>query len=568
MKKSGLNWWWIGALCGGLLTGVSCKKDVPTKPVEAPLTTDLEIWPGGEPLRIDRAAPALPLGANATLPLLPAMEGATWEPTVVSSTASFHHVRTAGKAHGQKVSVSWVFAQGNPQTKLAFSIDQVPRALDGPLALEFKLPAGDVRYVDVTQRLKALEHEVVQIPPAAPRWVEWRGEEQTLVLSQWHGDGFEVRRDADGVTLRWVIFDPARRVGAGCVPEPSPGLESQMLVTVGADVPMFTSRLARGLKSAIVPIFAEKHGRFAVDGSSRTPADLADRIRTLALGHSDVEDPRHGNGGLVGTNLGGTFLIPAQAEADPQIAGLAEALQNTTVELSVEDKSPTAISDCLEPVSSVRRVLEPGDVWEGKYRNEVAFIPGADHVWPARWVVPALDGSRGILTDQVFTRPYMDQTLRDRAVLVFLAPLVATRNPLVEAYQNTLLMPERNGQWTIAPEVDRVFGELELNQEMSEHAVLSAENLVRDMQASWNTRVERRADGSWRLLGTMDGLTLIVPDRHEVTVENAEADVQYLDGEARGQTWVTFDLKGSAVVRVKDAAALTAVAWSFEAKQP
>jgi hypothetical protein len=44
--------------------------------------------------------------------------------------------------------------------------------------------------------------------------------------------------------------------------------------------------------------------------------------------------------------------------------------------------------------------------------------------------------------------------------------------------------------------------------------------------------------------------------------------VQYLDGEARGQTWVTFDLKGSAVVRVKDAAALPAVAWSFEAKQP
>lgn len=563
VKKRGSVWWVIGFLAFGIGPNTACKKEEVQKPAEASLTTDLEIWPGGQPVRLKKSSPVLPLGSGG-MALLPTLDGATWETTTVSSTASFHHVRTSGKAHGQAIQTTWMLAQGNPQMKFVFAMTNAPRDLVEPIALEFKLPPGVVRYADLNQRMTAFEGEAVSLPPAAPRWIEWKNDDQTLVFSQWQGDGFEIQSTTDGFTLRLVVFDPARRAAVGCVPDPAPRLESQLLVTFGADQPIFASRLANGLQSAIVPVFAEKQGRYAVDGSSRTPEELAARIRTLALGHSDTEDPRHGNGGLVGTNLGGTFLIPADVKTHPDLVSLAESLKNTTVELSVSDNSPTAMSSCDQPVEVLRRVLEPGEVWNGNYRNEVGAIPGANHGWPARWVVPALDGARETLTGQVFTRPYMDQTLRDRAVLVFLAPLVATRNPLVEAYQNTLLMPERNGQWTIAPEIDRVFGELELNQEMSEHAVLSAENLIRDMHAAWGTRIERRADGSWRLLGTMDGITLILPDAHEVTVEATEADVQIVDGQSQPQTWVSFDLKGSAIVRIKDVTPLPAVAWTFE----
>jgi hypothetical protein len=546
------------------LTFSACKKETAPVPVSTSL---LEVWPEGDDVRVKVPAGAIALDPQHSFVLSPEIDGAVWEDWVKTSSATAHEMKRVGEYRGSAVSLKWDFSVGNPQTVFSWSMQSpAAAALGEPVVLTFLLPKGDVRYVNASERLTPFVGRDVVIPPLAPRWLEWRGAQRTLVFSEWKGDSLRLKESGDFIALELVVYDPAFHADPKCSIQPGPDIVGGMSVVFGEELPVFASRLADGRQSALVPIFVDG-GTTAVghDGASLNPEDYARRIRTLAFGHSDPSDPRHGNGGLVGTELGGTFLVSKAQRDSDSFDAMSDSLFGTTVDLAVDGDATTARAACDGKVfPKTQTILEAGEIWSGNYRNEVANIPVPHGGTPIVWKTPVLDGSREALVGQILSKPYLDQALRDRAVLAFQTPLVATRNPLVDAYHNSLLAPERNGMWTIGPEVERVLAGLELEQEIPAHAVLSADSLLNQVTQAWAVRIDRRADGTWATHGKMDGFTLIVEGQREVSVEKIEPMVQKLDVSSQAQTWATFDLDGSAKISISDAPVLKGVRWVFE----
>lgn len=543
----------------------ACKKEVAPAPASPPSV--LEVWPEGDDVRVKVPTGAIALDPQHSFVLSPEVDGVTWKEWVKTSSPTAHEMKRAGEFRGSAVSLKWDFAVGNPQTVFSWSMQSpAAAALEEPVVLTFLLPKGDVRYVNASERLTPFVGRDIEIPPFAPRWLEWRGAQRTLVFSQWKGDSLRLKESGDFIAIELVVYDPTSHAAAACSHQPGPDILGGMSVVFGEDLPVFASRLADGRQSALVPIFVDG-GTTAVghDGASLNAEDYASRIRTLAFGHSDPNDPRHGNGGLVGTELGGTFLVSKAQRDSDAFDSLSESLVGTTVDLAVDGAAPTGRATCDGKVfPETKTILQSGEIWSGNYRNEVANIPVPHGQSPRIWKTPVLDGTREALVGQILSKPYLDQALRDRAVLAFQTPLVATRNPLVDAYHNSLLAPERNGMWTIGPEVERVLAGLELEQEIPAHAVLSADSLLNQVTQAWAVRIDRRADGGWAVHGKMDGFTLIVEGQHEVGVDKIEPMVQKLDVSSQAQTWVTFDLAESAKITISDAPVLKGVRWVFE----
>ncbi|MEZ4461687.1 MAG: hypothetical protein R3E66_18585 [bacterium] len=539
-----------------------CKKTEPAKPH----VDGLAVWPGGDPIRVHPTQGTMPLDPQHVLALTPATEGATWTDWSLTTGEAATEMRRTGALRGMQTTARWVFSNGNPQLVFEWSTPTLPHDAAGEeILLSFELPAGDVRYVDAQQRVVPFVGKDVVIPPAAPRWLEWRGAQRTLVFSQWTADQMRITPVESGVRLDLVVWDPAMHVEADCVPEPGPGLKASMMLTVGEEPAIFAARLADGRQSAIVPIFVDGGtSAIAQEGASLNAADYARRVRTLALGHSDSEDPRHGNGGLVGASLGGTFLASAEQLAADEVGAVSQALAGTTVDLAVDNQSTTARIQCETMEGRKTLVdLRAGAAWEGNYHNDVASVPPVDGGWPTVWTTPVLDGSREAVTDQILSKPYLDQARRDRAVIVFQTPLVATRNPLVDAFNHSLIVPERQGQWTIAPEFERRLADLELDQEVSWHAVLSADALMGQIRSSQAMKIVREADGSWTVNGKMSGLTLVIPGQHAVSINGTPAQAQDV-GDSQPQTWVVLDVDGSAKVEVAEAQKLEPIQWVFQ----
>jgi len=542
----------------------ACKKETPPVPASP---TVLQVWPEGDDLRVKIPSGAISLDAQKTFSLAPELDGASWKDWAKTSSPTSHQMKRAGEYRGSPASMEWDFAVGNPQTLFSWSMKSPSAdALSDPIILTFLLPKGDVRYVNSSERLVPFVGQDIELPPLAPRWIEWRGAERTLVFSQWQADGVRLKESGDQFVIELFVYDPSRHADTACSAQPGADISASLTLTFGEDQPVFASRLADGRQAAVVPIFVDG-GPTAVghDGASLNPADYARRIRTLALGHSDPSDPRHGNGGLVGTELGGTFLVSAAQRDSDSFDALSDALVGTTVDLATDDDAMIGRATCDgKTLPKTRTILEEGELWSGNYRNEVANVPLPRGDIPNAWKTPVLDGTREALISQVLSKPYLDQALRDRAVLVFQAPLIATRNPLVDAYHNSLLAPERDGMWTIGPEVERVLAGLELEQEIPAHAVISADSLLNQVTQAWAVGIFRNADGTWTAVGNMDGFTLIVAGQQAVSVEKAEPMIQNLDGSTQPQTWVTFDLKDSAKVTVSDAPVMKGVRWVFE----
>lgn len=526
----------------------------------------IEPWSEGEVLRVDPGRVAIAIEPGRDLEVGGAINGVAWEDWIKQADSTRTRLTSGATLRGARLNGSVTFTRGNPQVEIAWSASTVSHdAAREPIVVRYVLPAGDLRYVDVQQRLTPFVGNDVEIPPAAPRWIEWRGAQRTVVFSQWRADSVYLSEVDGGIALDFAIFVPDRRADPRCVGDPAKGFDAELLLTFGEDAAVFASRLAEGREAAVVPIFEDGGANdLAKDGASTSAEDYARRIRTLALGHSDPTDPRHGNGGFVGTSLGATFLVGAAAALNPAMAALGDALDGTTVDLAVQNEDATATVICAEGgLPKTKQVIQDGEDGSGSYHNDVASVPVYWGGWPATWKVPILEGQRESITSQILSKPYLDQAQRDRAIVVFKTPLVATRNPLVEAYSHSLITPERQGQWTIAPELERALADVELNHESLSHAVISADDLLEQIRQAWSVRIQRRQQGAWKLDGVMLGLTLVIPGVHAVSVNGTPARTR-TPSTGSPQTWVILDLDGTATLQVADVHKLNAVKWVFE----
>jgi len=431
--------------------------------------------------------------------------------------------------------VTLYFAPGNPQISVRAELDAPERKLESPVDITLEFPAGgswhratDGERDEVTPpvHIQGWRYPWLQfVPPAdasdsgdqnAPR--DGSGGRVTL----WGWNGEDVRLDAERgsrsvVTLR--VWRPT--ASKNCAPNGDRPLRAraQTTLALGAPPPATVSTLPAGHGSALVPVFMPP--KLAEDpqlwrGGPEDASDWVERLDTLAHGHSNPDDPRYGNGGLLGARFGATLTWPgdlydAEAFADfrQDIASAPVDLAapiGTSLKRAADDKS----SSDSGPNPHIRSALDGStdddsdcnNSEDRSVRPDVLLRDGPtigrhlptplsvnDSIDEGKVTVPVGDrtviadiahtnGTRSTVTNSLLSTKTVDRLTEHREVMVLGMPLVATRNPLLPAFEQGLLSPERNHQWTVQRDFSSALTTIDLAAEPNNFAVLSLGKLV------------------------------------------------------------------------------------------
>ena len=269
------------------------------------------------------------------------------------------------------------------------------------------------------------------------------------------------RSSGDQLAIDWPLWPGLDAIGDCLDDNATQHVSMRLLVGIG-DAPV-ASALSIPAETRMVstPIFVDPSTlgmSHLADAQADSPQDLSRRLRALAYGHSDRDDPRYGNGGLLAHNLGGLFAIPARWWNDPAIEQLRSSLDGSSIEVIPD--GPVAGDS-----SSRSTVLADLD-------DCAALTAGDDNELPATIIIPDLDTDAPIDTpvaapfDPVVSPgvvPSVRSELLERLFEVdaadglaargtrrsALVPVVATRNPLVDIASDGILSPDRNGHWNL-----------------------------------------------------------------------------------------------------------------------
>lgn len=436
-------------------------------------------------------------------------------------------VWTASAAYGtHPATLRWTFAPGNPQAVFELHIPSLPRELlSAPFAGTLTLPKGDIRYLDSTLRPTPFVGQPAAIENHTPGWIEWRGPFD-VVISQWWADRTEVSEVGDQQRITFLVWHPDVHPNVENCPEAAGNVEItfRMMLTMGTSPPVVLGRYRQGASAAIIPIFSHPQG----DGAPTSAEDFVKRARTLSFGHSNPGDPRHGNGGLAAEH-GGTLLAPAKWSQDKGLIGLAAELQNIGVEIAFVGTDQSSIIRPEGECASMASIawLAGGMLFSGAYTNSFATpTPFGPAIVAPALLNPLQIDTRDALTTQALSRPYTERLVRDRGVLIFETPLTATRNPLVPAAAQALLSPERNGEWTISPELESTFAGLELLREDQPFRVMSVSTWLEELGDHRTHEIWWTSDKTLLLRPHTAGLTLIA---HDVTLSAEGLQVRFQD---------------------------------------
>ena len=270
------------------------------------------------------------------------------------------------------------------------------------------------------------------------------------------------RPTAGGLEVDWILWpglDDAPDCGGGEAGE----VEEQVLVVSLRLVVQFGAGALAGpmpeqisLESAATPIFVDPpsvHGDPWLDGSARDAGDLARRLRALAFGHSDRDDPRYGNGGLLATGLGAVFAVPGQWWEEPPVAELRSSLEGTAIE----------VLPLTDDGNSQRSVAFGDDYCDLLHRSDGRQAPTIlvssddDQMFSAGLTAPlppVIEVGRGPihrdrLLDRLFTPDRQNSLFFHGEYRIQQIPVVATRNPLEDIAHQAILSPDRGGHWTL-----------------------------------------------------------------------------------------------------------------------
>ncbi|RVU42529.1 hypothetical protein EA187_15145 [Lujinxingia sediminis] len=230
--------------------------------------------------------------------------------------------------------------------------------------------------------------------------------------------------------------------------------------------------------SQLIPIFAEPTNRGGdpwEEGRSRDAHELARRIRALIFGHSNTDDPRYGNGGLLQQNIGASFVIPMAWWTSPAITALREDLEQTPYELILATETPE-----LAPSGPNLHTDAPLECATLAERSFVTSAPTTDaptyHLgsWlPQTPQLKAIAPTRETILDHLLPEQGTTGGLRPGRLTLTYLPLIASRNPLVDSFENTLLVPERQGHWTLHEDLARALVTFEFREDRPTLAINS-----------------------------------------------------------------------------------------------
>lgn len=555
MQQLGIGIALFVALIVALVLGRgSCDSPDP-KPDQAPAASGMwqappQVWSGGLEAEVEarleldpRRGPILRVDDETSIELTPSLGNGDQDWTY---EVGEERIRAVGVAEidDARVESQWDFSQGNPQAHFSMTVDAATAsAFPDGLSSVLEFPPGEITHVDNTLRVQPLEADE-SISGWTPGWIRWAHGGTTLTYSSWWADRTIYQRSDDGAPARaeFVWVDPrVHRAYGGC-DEATYSVSTRMMVSLG-DLPIvLPSRFSGGASAIVAPVFAstDSIGRKFDDLERIDAKGWEARARTLALGHSSSEDPRHGNGGLLGAHLGGTFIW----DSDPavRLEELSHRLSDTRVEVDAGAGPVLAESWCDDG----RAWLSPVEGYESGYRNGIlrGYGIGLSRPDAVGFEVAFLDGERQVLLEQALSRLYMERLKKDRGLFAFVAPLVATRNPLNDAFAEALLVPERHGEWTLSPEVVRTFAELEMWRESNPDVRLSP---VSALVAYWQnarrceTRILESGELELRCPQEVEGYTIIAHDSLTLdSTDEEEADdvVSWVERREDAQTWI------------------------------
>lgn len=494
-----------------------------------------------------------------------------------------HQLNGATKWKSHHVDMAWTLMEGNPQTRMSMTLNRISLAhLGEPLTSSITLPKGKLSYISNELRREDFKQQSVTLNNWTPGWIKWTNDTHTLTFADWSFDLVDIERDNKGqITITFTLWNPKQHPPvAACDVKgrETLTLKHHMTLAFGSRQDVIAGRLPGGYESALIPLFSNPGAHPDAELKKAKHLDDQDwvlRARTLLHGHSSLSDPRHGNGGLLGLGQGGTILAPS--DVNPKaLAPLLKDLKPTRASIAYErapsasDKQGTFVAKSF-PCKAVlgRRsganeqvLVELGNPHDGSYLNalksRIAMVIGDQRVMtvppaftpslPGHVVLPQLSGQRSMLTDQLLSKLYLKRLQKERGIAWFSTPMVATRNPLIDAAKDQLLDPERQGHWTLNPILAKALGGLELAQEDRSVAMLGIKPLLDYHRHLKQLHLTETPDGGFIITNNGDTLrevTFIVRSATTVVVDKTPLkttkSVTSQDGTT--QTWFWLNIK-------------------------
>jgi hypothetical protein len=457
--------------------------------------------------------------------------------------------------HTADLEVQLLFAPGNPQVALRTDLQLPPDArpaepinltLTFPTAGPWRQAAGPDGSADVSPP--------VTINGWSFPWLKYTADPDNTPITVWGWTGSSVRLTqtrGSHSTLHLNLLSPDQTL-------PCSGNEPRHLTARATlawmDTPPVTlASLPNGHPGAVIPVFLPPKSADNPPlwrSGPNDPGDWMERLQTLSFGHSNPDDPRFGNGGLIGRHLGATLTWPADLFDAETFRQLQSSIDSAPL-----DVAAPASADISDPSPAVRTALDTDDNGSApgcisSPATEIVVHNGPtieNHLptplspnetvdegtvslptagGPAIATVAHTDGTRDVLTNALLTSETVDRLAEHRETMVLGIPLIATRNPLVPAFDHGLLTPERYHQWTTQTDFSSALTTLKLATDTRRLGVFGLRRLVdywhRSRQSSlrWSRPDTLRIGHD--LESPIDGYTLHAPD--------APADTKGLDG--------------------------------------
>lgn len=567
--------------------------------LDAVRSATLELSESGPVIKLDETsidlAPQIPNQSHATI---------AWTHTARADGTIVIEGRTT-LDEAIELHLTWIFPPHDPQVTFLTSIKTASLdALRKPLVLTFALPD--------TSRFESLSPHLnfEPLPSSGATFSSWtpgwliahleRGHE-SLSLSEWNFTSLTISPERPR-PLTLTLLDPVTLPSfEECAQGEKVTIRQQMTLTIGERLPIVPSRYASGYRAALAPLFLDpaSHPSAYKDGRAKNAQDWSSRGKTLLYGHSLEEDPRFGNGGILGLGLGADLAMETSWQQSAPVKQLDTQLVQTRArqlarDLSREDsrslllttphceafmrpESPYLTLGATRQPSRINLIEHPPTLRINDEESALPLPPLLPH-HSTHLEVPLLSGQRRILTDSVFSMPALSDLINRRGLALFATPLIATRNPLSKSSNHALLDPERQGQWTLSEPFARALANVELINERHNLLVTSPTLLLRHWQQTRQVRLFELPDGSIAIVNPLDTpvkhFTLIAPGNLSPRLVEPE---QPLSGQevvtttsGTSQTWLWFDLEpGTTRILLEEEAhpsGLSPISWELKSK--
>ena len=499
--------------------------------------------------------------------------------------------------------ITWVFSPGDPQITLLTSLENASLdTLRKPLVLTFSLPDTS-RFESLSSNLnfEPLPSSGATTSSWTPGWLiaHFSQGDESLSLSEWNFTSLAIAPDRPR-QLSITLLDPVTLPSFQECADDKVTIRQQMTWTIGARLPLVPSRYASGYRAALAPLFLDpaSHPSPYKDGRATNAQDWESRSKTLLYGHSLDEDPRFGNGGILGLGLGADLAMEQPWQDSAPIKALDAQLEQSKARQLTRTIAPqgSASRGLLLTTPHCQAFLRPeepyltlGATRQPSQLNILDHPPTLrinDEESPlplppllprhsTHLEVPLLSGQRRILTDAIFSMAALSDLINRRGLALFATPLIATRNPLSKSANHALLDPERQGQWTLSEPFARALANVELINERHNLLVTSPTLLLRHWQQARQVRLFELPDGSIAIVNPLEEavpqFTLIAPGNLSPSIVEPAQELLGQEvvttSSGTSQTWLWFELApGTTRILLEENASpsqLSAIDWEL-----